>query len=388
LTSTGLSPGVRGWEPERMAIKIRPYKRGGFEVDIRLRLPDGTLHRERVKSPVSSRSGTQRWAQDRERHLLTHGVPPKTPKQPEKIPVPTVKDMAQVMLTEAKSHRRKPSTIRQFELVLNRHLVPKFGDLPIDKLDHTHVDRLREAGAKSNARTVNRHVSTLVRLQRLAMERGVEVAKPLQVRLLKTHDKEARWWEPDELDRLVEAAKTSGTDALAVILLGAHAGLRRGELAGLEWSDVDFRRDLLRVTRNVWRGEVLTPKGNRTRTVPLTPQLREALQAHRHLVGPRVLYRADGTEVTESSLRWLITQVELAAGLTHKGPHALRHTFCSHLAIRAVPARVIQELAGHTSIVTTQRYMHLAPGALHSAIALLGNRGDIVEAGLRETKSQ
>ena len=51
--------------------------------------------------------------------------------------------------------------------------------------------------------------------------------------------------------------------------------------------------------------------------------------------------------------------------------HILRHTFCSHLAMRGAPARAIQELAGHADLTTTQRYMHLSPAALDSAIRLL-----------------
>ena len=52
----------------------------------------------------------------------------------------------------------------------------------------------------------------------------------------------------------------------------------------------------------------------------------------------------------------------------------LRHTFCSHLAMRGAPARAIQELAGHQDLTTTQRYMHLSPAALDSAIRLLDPR--------------
>jgi len=72
------------------------------------------------------------------------------------------------------------------------------------------------------------------------------------------------------------------------------------------------------------------------------------------------------------------------------GIHRLRHTFCSHLAMRGAPARAIQELAGHQDFGTTQRYMHLSPAALDGAIRLLeaddfgSARGEIVETGDRE----
>jgi len=59
------------------------------------------------------------------------------------------------------------------------------------------------------------------------------------------------------------------------------------------------------------------------------------------------------------------------ARLQHHGVHILRHTFCSHLAMRGAPARAIQELAGHADLSMTQRYMHLSPAALDAAIRLL-----------------
>jgi site-specific recombinase XerD len=54
--------------------------------------------------------------------------------------------------------------------------------------------------------------------------------------------------------------------------------------------------------------------------------------------------------------------------------HVLRHTFCSHLAMRGAPVKAIQELAGHASLVQTMRYMHLAKGATDAAIRLLDRR--------------
>ena len=53
------------------------------------------------------------------------------------------------------------------------------------------------------------------------------------------------------------------------------------------------------------------------------------------------------------------------------GVHILRHTFCSHLAMRGAPVRAIQELAGHQDLGTTQRHMHLSPAAIEAAIRLL-----------------
>jgi integrase len=73
------------------------------------------------------------------------------------------------------------------------------------------------------------------------------------------------------------------------------------------------------------------------------------------------------------------------AQIAKSGVHRLRHSFCSHLAMRGAPARAIQELAGHQDLTTTQRYMHLSSAALEGAIRLLDsptflpNRGDRLE---------
>ncbi|MEP7308912.1 MAG: tyrosine-type recombinase/integrase [Acidobacteriota bacterium] len=84
-------------------------------------------------------------------------------------------------------------------------------------------------------------------------------------------------------------------------------------------------------------------------------------------------------------MQGLVARAARRANLRNAGVHVLRHTFCSHLAMRGAPARAIQELAGHQDLTTTQRYMHLSPAAVEGAIRLLDhrgctlNRGDIVE---------
>ena len=69
-----------------------------------------------------------------------------------------------------------------------------------------------------------------------------------------------------------------------------------------------------------------------------------------------------------------IRGAQRVVGLPQSGVHILRHTFCSHLAMKGAPARAIQELAGHADLSTTQRYMHLSPAATEEAIRLLDGR--------------
>jgi site-specific recombinase XerD len=132
------------------------------------------------------------------------------------------------------------------------------------------------------------------------------------------------------------------------------------------------------------------PKGGRLRHLPLTRRLGEALRGARHLRGPQVLCDRAGIPLTQKVVQVLVRRAARQANV-RPGVHILRHTFCSHLAMRGAPARAIQELAGHQDLMTTQRYMHLSPAALDAAIRLLDgdggadlhgcpSRGEIVEA--------
>jgi site-specific recombinase XerD len=103
----------------------------------------------------------------------------------------------------------------------------------------------------------------------------------------------------------------------------------------------------------------------------MTMLLTAALRETRHLRGARVLCQDDGEPFTEKIVQSWLQRAARRAGVTNNGPHMLRHTFCSHLAMRGAPARAIQELAGHQNLSTTQRYMHLSPAAVESAIRLL-----------------
>ena len=172
--------------------------------------------------------------------------------------------------------------------------------------------------------------------------------------------------------------------------MAGEAGLRLGEMVALEWSDIDFVKRQVCVQRSAWKGHVASPKSGRLRYIPLTIRLAAALRDHRHLRGHLVLYQDDGSPLTEGLVQGFVKRAAQKAGVFNNGPHMLRHTFCSHLAMRGAPARAIQELAGHQNLTTTQRYMHLSPAALDSAIrlldqpAVLQSFGDILETGDRE----
>src|SRR5947207_9165763 len=141
-----------------MSVTIRPYnrKRGGWEVDIQVTLPDGTVLRERRRAPASAKSMALRWAENRERYLLIHGRP-----QPKKE-VPTLAEFAPRFLDgHARANRQKPSGIAAKETILNVHLVPLLGTKKIDAITTEDVQRLKTRLRDRAPKTVNNVLTVL-----------------------------------------------------------------------------------------------------------------------------------------------------------------------------------------------------------------------------------
>jgi integrase len=314
------------------------------------------------------------------------------PKEPAKE-VPTLKDFAPRFLDGyARANRQKPSGIAGKETILEVHLKPALGLKRLDAISNEDVQLLKMRLSEKAPKTVNNVLTVLNTLLKVAVEWGVIERLPCTVRLLRTVKPTASFHDFAEYEALVNVAASLDWRAELIVLLGGEAGLRCGEMMALEWRDVDLQKRQLCVQRSDWKGHVTEPKGGRLRYVPLTVRLATALRRHRHLRGQRVLHQDDAerSPLTQKIVQDWVRRAARRAKAAHEGVHILRHTFCSHLAMRGAPARAIQELAGHQDLGTTQRYMHLSPSAIESAIRLLdqpssnGKFGDIVETGSTE----
>ena len=130
-----------------MSVTLRPYRSGGWEVDITIRLPDGSQYRERKRASRFSKSAAQRWAQDRERYLLQHGPPAAHTKE-----VPTLEAFAPRFVDgHARANRQKPSGIARNESILKWHLIPTLGPKRLDAITNEQVQRLKLALARARA---------------------------------------------------------------------------------------------------------------------------------------------------------------------------------------------------------------------------------------------
>jgi len=223
-----------------MSVTIRRYRRGGWEADIRLRLPNGRRYRERGKAPGTSRSAAKRWAEDRERHLLLHGPQPKPQSAKE---VPTLKEFATRFLDEhAVVNRQKPSTVAAKESILRMHLLPVLGSRKLDAIRNEDVQRLKGTLRKKATKTVNNVLTTLSVLLKRAVEWEVIDTMPCTIKVLPVVRREASFHDFEAYERLVEAARLKGWRTHLIVLLGGDAGLRAGEMVALHWADVDFSR--------------------------------------------------------------------------------------------------------------------------------------------------
>ncbi len=174
--------------------------------------------------------------------------------------------------------------------------------------------------------------------------------------------------ETDDIETLLRAVQASAERArgtrrdlrlrdLALIEVLYSAGLRASELVGLDWSHVDFDLGVLLVTHG---------KGRKQRVTPIGDEALEALDAYRNgwqrprLDAAAVFLNRDGRRLSVRGVgRVLDRSIREAALAVRASPHALRHSFATHLLQSGADLRAIQELLGHASISTTQRYTHL-----------------------------
>jgi integrase len=343
---------------------------GRWYADFRFQHADGRVERIRKRSPVQSKAG----ADELEHRLRTELLSPSR-KAKEVLAFAEYAD--EFMKTYVLANN-KPSEREAKACILKYHLLPAFGRLPLNAIRTHAVETLKaDLLAKGLSRKrVNNALACLGKMLRYANEIEVLEVVP-RIKLLKIAPQKFDFLTFEEFSRLLEAMK-GDAERRALLLVAGEAGLRQGEIIALEWGDVDLVAATLTVRRSSWRGHVGSPKSGRDRKIPLTKRLAAALRAARHLRSELVFCYPDGSPLTRSAIEAALRHACKLAGLRRIGSHVLRHTFCSHLAMKGAAPKAIQDLAGHSTLTMTLRYMHLAPSALREAIGLLDDLGQPV----------
>jgi integrase len=253
-----------------------------------------------------------------------------------------------------------------------RAMKPALGHRRLGEITAGDVERLLAAllaagSAPSAAALVLRHLHMLLAAA-VRWELLDAVPKFPRIRI---PQREPRWVDEATAAALVAAARP-GADRLLVVL-GFRAGLRCGELVGLEQGDVRLGDRVLVVRRQrLQDGTEGAPKGRRERTVALCHEAVEALrEAPRHLHAKHVLCDRDGQPLTHHAVAASLARTCRRAGVAVITPHVMRHSFASHLTRAGAPLLAVQRLLGHSDIRETLRYAHLAPEDAHRAVALL-----------------
>lgn len=258
-----------------------------------------------------------------------------------------------------------PHTVRAYRADLRQfdeYLAGHGGDLAA--VDHRVVRAfLAQISAEVAASTAARKLSSLRSFFDFLVLVGDLPANPARrVRMPKVRRKLPTFLSKDEarilLDEGAEGSTALVRRDLAALELLYGSGLRVSELAALDVDDFHGDSPLIRVLG----------KGRKEREVPLGAMARKAVQRYlgmRDQLDPAagegaLLINARGTRLSERSIRRVVKRAGLLTPmLKDLHPHALRHSFATHLLEGGADLRAIQEMLGHSSLATTQRYTHL-----------------------------
>ena len=154
----------------------------------------------------------------------------------------------------------------------------------------------------------------------------------------------------------------------AILITALNTGMRKGEILGLKWKDINFRQRVI---------VLLDTKNNERREVPINKLLFEVLlPLRKNPDSPYVFSKKNGKPY--SNVRTSFETTKEKAGIEDFRFHDLRHTFASHLVMAGVGLRTVQELLGHKSYEMTLRYTHLSPDHKKAAVDILGKKMDTI----------
>jgi integrase len=288
----------------------------------------------------------------------------------------TLREGAEAWLEGAKSgairnrsgHTYKPSAVRGYEAALVMRVLPGLGGLRLSEVRRVDLqdfaDRLCADGLDPS--TVRNTLMPLRAIFRRSVARGDVAVNPTSgLELPAMEGVRDRIASPTEAAALLAALPERDR---AIWATAMYAGLRRGELLGLRWEDVDLAAGVIHVERS-WDAKegVVGPKSRAgRRTVPIPAALREYLVEHKLRLGRHVglVFGTSYTQpFTPSNVRKRANAAWARAGLEPIGLHECRHTFASLMIAADVNAKALSTYMGHSSVtITLDRYGHLMPG--------------------------
>ncbi|WP_054030607.1 tyrosine-type recombinase/integrase [Desulfatitalea tepidiphila] len=266
---------------------------------------------------------------------------------------------------------------RKFDL----HLRDGIGKKDPAELLPLDVDRVRLSLQKSGKRTqAARVLEILRRTINYGVKRGLIAPLPFKIEVPRLNNQTTEDLNQDQLKALLKALDADEDQAAAnVMRIALYTGMRRSEIFGLKWADLDFERKFIAIR---------DPKGGRDQTIPMNEMAEKIFVGITALDGNPYVFpgRKKGTHLTEC--RKAFDRIRKAAMLPvgFRPLHGLRHVYASMLASSGrVDLYTLQRLLTHKSPTMTARYAHLRDDALRQASNLAG---ELVTAAVTEKKDQ
>ena len=392
-----------------MKIKVRPYNNDPTRHHVDVRIEDPTtdqksLIRRRLVAPTGMDPlAAKVWGEEQAR-LILRGLVRKVrgeeeSAKPTNKPITVDTPLKDRVLTMSEFWdrffpryvaRQKKGTQDSYTTIWHRHLRPLLGDTPLDLIDRAAIARVCDAAEDKelDPATVRQIQAKLNKALRWAMSKGLtpEVVLPkFESEKTERAKKTAKvLYSRDDLKRLLAAAKSVADEAL--IMLAWHGALRIGEIAALQWADIDWSTKIMTISRNVYKSRVQdNPKGE-VGPVPMSSKLVAVLQRMKRDDGsPWVFPPGRKTDLawwTDPSARKRMQALQLEAGLPVLGPHRVRHSVLTHLANRNVSPYSLQAFARHANMRTTlDYYVHLQKAELAAVAVNVLDEEDALDEG-------
>lgn len=260
----------------------------------------------------------------------------------------------------------KPSSAASAKMHLKRYLIPEFGQTRLGYIKPENVQGLVSklvAMGKSRSYVMN-ILATLASVLTSAAQWGHSVDR-LDYRALvlpaQGERQKGRTFDPDQVRRILEASTEPDRTLYAT---AAMTGLRSGEIAGLQWDDVDIAGRVLTVRRSCFRGQMTSVKSRAgNRTVPIPDPLAAILADHSIRTGSAGLVFKNGhggpLNMNDFACRHLAPMLK-KLGIARAGWHAFRHAQASALVATGANPKIAQAQLGHSDIrVTLELYSHV-----------------------------
>lgn len=346
-------------------MSIRTLK-GSYWVDFR-----HAYNRVRKRSPVQTMTG----AKDYEallRSRLMRGEPLEGPRKASAV---SFSQFAWEWHEAYVKANNKESEQYNKAIYLRVHLVPFFGKMNLGDIAPEHIERYKakKRGERLGDSTINLHLTTLAKCLKCAQEWNRILLAP-HVAKIKASRPPKTFLTPQESEKLLTYVGEHSPAYYDLILLALRTGMRRGELLGLQWGDVDLERREITVRHSLVRGILSCPKSYKVRYIKMTGEVSEMLSRRRSR-GGYVFHTESGDAWSYATIDRNLKIIGRNAGLPNVHWHAFRHTFASQLVSTGVPLHVVKELLGHSDIKMTMDYAHFAPSLYDGAVNVLDTLG-------------